>query len=261
MAAFALFVVLLECKRVIAEFQKRINRVKLYAQLKFVVLRVEAVTNKRLESEFLAARADLVDKGHDASVLVAYHGTKLHAIPSVLENNALIVDVDDVDQELVSWYANGAAFSDSPVFVMHHFVYGSDEMRPVRAGDSCKLIQFDILPGRVNIVKRSFTRGAPRVKGTDSNRSRCQRVLFESRYMCPRFVISFQVREKADAVTAGTQQATTTAHHQPNTVASFLLHTPDIPQAAASSSVHENNRQQQEEEVGDRDWGDEDNNA
>ena len=83
----------------------------------------------------------------------------------------------------------------------------SDKFNDVQAGQSGKLLQFDILPGRMYQMA-DVKNGAPREEGFDSHVSPkgFEYVMFDSRHVRPRYVISFDVTQAAGAKFEGSPE-------------------------------------------------------
>jgi hypothetical protein len=73
-------------------------------------------------------------------------------------------------------------------------MYASPNLRPPIDGQTCKLIQFDVLPDRIHQLN-DLKVGQPRTQGCDSHVSPngFEYVMFDSRHILPRYVLTINV--------------------------------------------------------------------
>jgi len=99
------------------------------------------------------------------------------------------------------WFGAGLYFSRHADYVMAYKTT-SDKLNDIQADQSGQLLQFDILPGRIyQTTSEENFKGAPRQVGYDSHvpPNGFEYVMFDSRHVLPRYVISFKVEEAAGA--------------------------------------------------------------
>lgn len=170
------------------------------AHLDLRVTAVEEVVNERLTSQFYQALRHLQEMGFNppdrSAILTVYHGTHQSNIPAIVDNNLSIEKKGQLDS---GWLGAGLYFSQHADNVMAYMTT-SNKFNDVKAGQSGKLLQFDILPGRMNRLA-NVKEGVSRELFYDSHvtPNGFEYVLFDARHVRPRYVISFNVEAAAGA--------------------------------------------------------------
>jgi hypothetical protein len=175
-------------------FYQSLAHMPAYNGLKFEITAIERVDNITLADQFHASHRYFYEQhSHSSeSVRTVYHGTLSASIPSIVQENLSMAKKGSTD---AGWFGGGLYFSKYADYCM---MYASANKKPLTAGKSCKLIQFDIVPGRIHQMDEVKV-GALRTPGYDSHVSPngFEYVMFESNHILPRYVISINVVKAA----------------------------------------------------------------
>lgn len=178
-------------KHVELMFLKSLAGMPDYATLQFKVKAVERVNNPALSKQFEHAQAALQAAGDPSEVVSAWHGTGPSNIDSIARSNLSMSKKGQLD---AGWFGAGLYFSEMADYT---FVYAPFRTR-IQAGQSVRIMQFDLLPGKVHECKaHSSESGKAPAAGFHSNRSptHFERVLFDSRHCVPRFVVEVEAHK------------------------------------------------------------------
>ena len=140
----------------------------------------------------------------DRAIRTVYHGTHPDNIAAIIQNNLSMEKKGQLDS---GWFGAGMYFSQYADYCMQYHTTGKFER--VKAGDSGKLLQFDILPGRMHQLEE-VKMGGEREMNFDSHCSpnEFEYVMFDPRHVLPRYVISFEVMLGAGAKFNGSIEQT-----------------------------------------------------
>lgn len=182
---------LTEFHEVVRKFHVSLAHMPAYNGLKFNVTSVEKCHNVELENEFHGSYRYFYEQRYlgDKPIQTVYHGTRPENIPLILKNN---FDVDKKGKTDDGWFGAGIYFSQHADYVMMYYTTGSFNL--VQVGDKGKLLQVDILPGRIKRLDQAHL-GAARTINYDSHvtPNGFEYVMFNKRHILPRYVISFDV--------------------------------------------------------------------
>jgi hypothetical protein len=177
----------------------------IYNGLTFEIASIERVDNRALADQFHASHRYFYEKHYHASepIRTVYHGTLAANIPSIVQNN---LDMKNQGQKDSGWFGGGLYFSK---YADYCLMYASPNLKPPTAGKTCKLIQFDILPGRIHQLTNMKV-GEPRTPLFDSHVSPngFEYVMFDSRHILPRYVLTIDVVTAAGPAFPGSIEET-----------------------------------------------------
>ena len=124
-----------------------------------------------------------------------YHDTRPGTIPAIVRDNLQLSHAGETDS---GWFGAGLYFSKHADYCMQYYSTGA--FQRVKAGDTGKLLRFDILPGRMHQMQ-SVKTGCARKEGFDSHVSpnQFEYVMFDSRHILPTHVLSFEVLQAPGA--------------------------------------------------------------
>jgi len=206
-----------------SHFYKSLAHMDGYKHLKFIVEKVELVTNKRLQEQFGRSMCYFYTKGYPAIIETMYHGTDPANIEGILSDNMKMNVARKLDD---GWFGRGFYFSKHADYTFMYNTTGSTRL--VTAGDRFAILRFDILPGRQETIPHVHV-GVARTLFKDSHVSPngFEQVMFDPRHVCPTHVIHLSVVNAPGRSFIGSAEE----GHDPTAVAAA---TTEIPEGVAT---------------------------
>jgi len=188
-------------KDVKVHFMESFAKMPAHADLSFHLRAVQQVHNPKLEKLYAQAWQQRKDEGHpDGHESLVYHGTRESNILSIVNNNLSMSKKGQLDS---GWFGAGLYFSPHADYC---FMYAK-QLQPLLMGTCFKILQFAILPGRINQLS-GLQHGQPKHPNFDSNRSTngYEFILFDSKYCLPKHVLEVEVKAAPGAKFNGSHE-------------------------------------------------------
>ncbi|KAJ3115932.1 Elongation factor 1-beta [Phlyctochytrium bullatum] len=177
------------------KFMKSLAHVYQNAGLKFEIIKIEVVRNRRLETAFVAKQKQLKKSGRPDEAHFAFHATPSANVVSICTKN---LDPEKRGNTDSGFFGEGFYFSTYADYCAR-YIYKGGHKGDLKKGDRGKIIMFEILPGKTYKLSNETGRslGMKRQEGHDSHISpkKAEWVLFHPSQFLPRAVIEFKMIE------------------------------------------------------------------